>query len=282
MSIVTNGNFDAATAFTPLAGVVGDAVTDVLTKNAHGLLDGQEVVFTTLTGGTGLTVSTKYYVRDRAANTFKVAATRGGAAVAFSTDVTDATVVRTGHGVPTGWTIAKAGSSEILAGKEEALSPTDLPVNTYSEMAVDATPGACSGAQAITLVPDTHYRLSLKARWAHEDPAQVAPAHAPTVTLQATAEPHYLTAAGAFQAGANAIPIPVAVAKGSRLAIVFKTPATHTAYTLTIDKGTMDGTAGYNELVRISGVKIEPYVLDIPSERPENNDAAFDALPQNS
>lgn len=35
---------------------------------------------------TGLTASTRYYVRDSTANTFKLAATRGGTAINFTTD----------------------------------------------------------------------------------------------------------------------------------------------------------------------------------------------------
>jgi hypothetical protein len=54
----------------------------VITWNAHGLQNGQPVVFTT-TGAlpTGLTAGTTYYVINAATNTFQVAATVGGAAI---------------------------------------------------------------------------------------------------------------------------------------------------------------------------------------------------------
>lgn len=282
MGIITNGNFSAATAFVAIAGITGVAETDVLTKIAHGLRNGQEVRFTARTGGTGLTVGVRYYLRDRADDTFKLAATRGGAAVDFSTDITDATLVRNGHGVPTGWTITKAGESEILAGKEEALSPSLMPIYTYAEIAVDATPGAANMTQAVVLVDGATYRLSLDARWAHQDPAQVDPVYAPTIQLRVTGEANYLLATGAWQAGANSIPIPVKVARGSRLAIVFKAVTGKTGYTILVDKGTMDGTAGFNELVRISNVRIEPYAMELLKDLPENNDTARAALPQNS
>jgi len=281
--IITNGNFGAATPFTPLTGLTGVAATNVITKVAHGLLDGQVAQFLTLTGGAVLTTGVCYYIRDKANDTFKVAATRGGTAVDFTTDITAGSIVRCGAGVPTGWTITKAGSSEVIAGNNEALSPSGMPINSYAEIKVDATPAAASAHEHITLVPNTRYRISLESYWAHEDPAEVLPAHAPTVSLVEDGAGHSLLSTGAWQAnGAATINIPVPKPRGGRLAIPFVTPATHTAYTLTIDKGTMDGTAGYLEIVRITNVRIEPIAFDDPTLRPENNDTAFKALPQNS
>lgn len=72
--------------------VTGVAATDVLTSTAHGLVADEPVVFRGVTGGTGLTAGTTYYARDITANTFKVAATVGGAAVNFTTDLTAGTV----------------------------------------------------------------------------------------------------------------------------------------------------------------------------------------------
>jgi hypothetical protein len=65
------------------------AATDVVTFNAHGLADGDQVSFTAIgTGAAGLTVGTTYYVRDSLTNTFKVAATPSGAAIDITTDGT--------------------------------------------------------------------------------------------------------------------------------------------------------------------------------------------------
>jgi hypothetical protein len=78
---------------TAITGIAGEADTEVFTKTAHGLVDGDRVRFPALTGGSGLTADTgRYYVIDAAANTFKVSATVGGAAVNFTTDVTDGSV----------------------------------------------------------------------------------------------------------------------------------------------------------------------------------------------
>jgi hypothetical protein len=74
---------------TPLySGVTGVASTDVITAAGHTFTNNQLVQFTALTGGSGLTTSTDYYVRDIVSNTFKLAASSGGAAINFTTDIT--------------------------------------------------------------------------------------------------------------------------------------------------------------------------------------------------
>lgn len=73
--------------------ITGVAATNVITSAAHGLLAGDPVIFPTLSGGAGLTAgTTKYYARDITTNTFTVSATRGGAAVDFTTDIASGTV----------------------------------------------------------------------------------------------------------------------------------------------------------------------------------------------
>lgn len=64
----------------------GAAATDLITSTAHGLAAGDQIV---LTGGslpTGLVAATTYFVRDVSANTFKLAATSGGAAIDITVD----------------------------------------------------------------------------------------------------------------------------------------------------------------------------------------------------
>jgi hypothetical protein len=82
-----------------LTSVTGVAATDLFTKTAHGLLAGQAVAFSALTGGTGLTAGTIYYViaSGLTANAFKISATSGGAALDFTTDVTAATLNTVGE-----------------------------------------------------------------------------------------------------------------------------------------------------------------------------------------
>lgn len=71
------------------------AADDIIdTATAHGLVAGDRVVFPTLTGGTGLTALTPYYViaANLGAQTLQVSTTKGGAAVNFSADITAGTI----------------------------------------------------------------------------------------------------------------------------------------------------------------------------------------------
>jgi hypothetical protein len=73
------------------------ATDDIIdTTGAHGLAVNDAVKFTSLTGGTGLVANTTYYVVAASFNTttFRVAATRGGAALGFSADITAGVVVK--------------------------------------------------------------------------------------------------------------------------------------------------------------------------------------------
>lgn len=65
---------------------VAEASTDLIHCPAHGYSDTQTVVFYGGTAPAGTTAGTTYYVRDATTNSFKVAATSGGAAI----DLTDA------------------------------------------------------------------------------------------------------------------------------------------------------------------------------------------------
>ena len=64
------------------------------TSTAHGFAADDVVEFTALTGGAGLSTSTQYYVisANLGAQTFQVSATKGGAAVNFTTDITAGSV----------------------------------------------------------------------------------------------------------------------------------------------------------------------------------------------
>lgn len=77
--------------------VTGVAATDVLTTDdAHGLNVGDEVTFSALTGGAGLAINTRYFVISvPSATTFKVSATKNGASVNFTTDITAGQILAT-------------------------------------------------------------------------------------------------------------------------------------------------------------------------------------------
>jgi hypothetical protein len=71
------------------------AATDAFTANAHGYSNGDQVVLSGLTGSGGVVAGTYYYVRDVTTNTFKLAATSGGAAIDITSDGSG-TVAETG------------------------------------------------------------------------------------------------------------------------------------------------------------------------------------------
>jgi hypothetical protein len=59
---------------------------DSVGRIAHGLQNNQPLKFTTIVSTTGISTSATYFVVNRAADTFQVAATLGGAALALSTN----------------------------------------------------------------------------------------------------------------------------------------------------------------------------------------------------
>jgi hypothetical protein len=86
---LTNGNF---IGFGWMGGhsakVFTSATDDTVTSPGHGYSDTDQIVFSAEDAGTlptGVTAGTIYFVRDSATNTFKVAATSGGAAIDLTT-----------------------------------------------------------------------------------------------------------------------------------------------------------------------------------------------------
>lgn len=106
-SITDVGIVDSEGRFSPDAAGSGSTVTlatseaddDIIdTATDHGFVAGQAVQFPTLTGGTGLSAGTTYYVISANLDdqTFQVSTTPGGTAVNFSADITAGTVAKTG------------------------------------------------------------------------------------------------------------------------------------------------------------------------------------------
>lgn len=103
--VTDDGYFDASGKFIPttepgetlgrsITIASGEADDETITANGHGLVAGDKVNFTALTGGSGLSTNTDYFVISAGltANTFRVSATQGGAAVNFTTDISAGTV----------------------------------------------------------------------------------------------------------------------------------------------------------------------------------------------
>jgi hypothetical protein len=85
-------------AFTATAtvssGVTGQNAGDTVTKVAHGLVNGDRVTFSSLTGGTGLSTGVTYYVRNKTNDTFQLSTTSAGAIVAITGDYSAMTYVK--------------------------------------------------------------------------------------------------------------------------------------------------------------------------------------------
>ena len=77
-----------ATTDPSYTGATGTAATNLVNKTGHGLLAGDRVYFTTLTGGSGISFNTTYFVlaSGLTANSFKIAFSAGGAEVDIATD----------------------------------------------------------------------------------------------------------------------------------------------------------------------------------------------------
>jgi hypothetical protein len=84
LSAITTNAVDFGTAVT--SGVTGTASTDVVAETSTARANGDAIVFTVLTGGTGLALDTVYYVVSKTTNNFKVSRTVGGPAVDILTD----------------------------------------------------------------------------------------------------------------------------------------------------------------------------------------------------
>ena len=112
-----NSPAGAQVAITLATSAAADDIVD--TAAAHGFTAGQEVEFATLTGGAGLTALVSYFViaANLAATTFQVSATKGGAAINFTTDITAGTV-------------RPVASNVMLAGTKLATSFADQIVKT--------------------------------------------------------------------------------------------------------------------------------------------------------
>lgn len=82
-----------------------EEATNTVTKSSHGIQDNSIVYFTTISGTTGITVNTKYYVINAGENTFNLAATYMGEVITLTTD---------GSGTLTYYTDTKSSEEETL------------------------------------------------------------------------------------------------------------------------------------------------------------------------
>ncbi|MEK6281888.1 MAG: phage tail protein [Acidobacteriota bacterium] len=109
-----------------------DASTNIFTSVANLLVDGDEITVVN-TGGAlpaSLVAGTSYFVRDKSGDTFKLAATSGGAAIDITTDGTGTNAINVGKIVVdlygTTQTLSSVTTADILGGANLALAGSML------------------------------------------------------------------------------------------------------------------------------------------------------------
>ena len=89
--------------------VTGAAATDAIADTAHPYANGDKVYLPSLTGGAGLAANTVYFVRDKATDSYKLAATLTGPAIDITTDLTAGQIRKCGTSLITG-SVTTAGN----------------------------------------------------------------------------------------------------------------------------------------------------------------------------
>jgi len=125
-----------------ISGVTGVAATDVFTKTAHGLVNGDLVILRTLTGGVGLKTDHPYFIIDKADNTFKFSETYGGSSIDFSTNLTDGSVFQVDFYSTEVWMSRFEGKKEPVALFEvrfdrDTETGTAASLDLYFEVSID-------------------------------------------------------------------------------------------------------------------------------------------------
>lgn len=146
------------TAGTPITAVTGVAATEILTKASHGLTNTNLVVLTSLTGGTGLRTNYPYYVVGVSGNDFQLSEVSAGAAVDFTSTITDATVVKLTEisgGNPAYARVAIAWSAAALGILDDSTNGAAINVPAagivdYTGFFSASTNGTCYGVDEVT------------------------------------------------------------------------------------------------------------------------------------
>jgi len=74
--------------------VTGEDADDLIDDTATSFANGDQVMFTALTGGSNLDTDTVYFVINKLTDSFQLALTPSGSAVSFGSDITAATIVK--------------------------------------------------------------------------------------------------------------------------------------------------------------------------------------------
>lgn len=118
--------------------VTGTESTNLINHSGHTFVNGDQVVFSAITGGAGLTVGTIYFVVSSVAGvSYQLSATTGGAAINFTTDISAGTIGR-GFGQTGALFLHKTGNLPALTGtmlitdSEDFAQPAHGPLSGFS------------------------------------------------------------------------------------------------------------------------------------------------------
>lgn len=130
--------YDTAIAPTYISNAVtGVAATDVISDAGHSYGANAPIVFTSITGGAGITVGTTYFVRNPVAGvSYELSATSGGALLNFTTDIS-AGVVGRAFGTSDSNFLHKTGNLPALTGTLLLTDSEDYAVPTGVNVSVD-------------------------------------------------------------------------------------------------------------------------------------------------
>lgn len=147
ISAITTNVTNKGAALGAGVAVTLQAAADTVTNTAHGLNDGDQVIFADIATTAGISVDTVYYVRDKTANTFKIAATLGGAAIDLTTGdgtancrklvaLSKAAILDAMQGVWTAGGIQESETRTLIVGATQKRMLTDVFVtqSNYREM----------------------------------------------------------------------------------------------------------------------------------------------------
>lgn len=131
--------------------VTGTEATNLINHSGHTFVNGDQVTFSALTGGAGLTITTTYFVVSSVAGvSYQLSATTGGAAINFTTDISSATIGR-GFGQTGSNFLHKTGNLPALTGtllitdSEDFAQPQHGPLNGFDCVFFGTTSGMYLG-----------------------------------------------------------------------------------------------------------------------------------------
>jgi hypothetical protein len=167
-----SGPYDTAATITRanFSSITGVAATDIITATGHTFVNGDPVVFESLTGGAGIRMATQiYYVIDAATNTFQISETVGGAAVNFTTNITagtvaaaNAVVTQTAHGYTNGDEIVVQSSVGEPIGSQSVRTVSVIDANSYRFLSASerTTITNVTGSDATDIFTATNHRFN--------------------------------------------------------------------------------------------------------------------------